>query len=286
MKAILAGRETEVSWDHFLTVAAIIIAYALVFGLVVGGAAFLSDGKVLGPSYTYYSRLATDITGVFAQPLFAWLFLRQWKGKKDDKLCLSLAASAFLLESALSIATSIAYIWLLPDLLNPAFIVSDILLMLSGIAVAAFGSIILYWWMLFFLKREDGRAKTSAIYGFSIALAFYVLSYLALFAMEYYQGRAFTPAVGLSDLIGFAGKIVFGSIIIYYAGGRKIVWNDAYLFAGLYLAGAILGLVYSLFIAASEPGGAMVNVDAITLVERVVWLGLLYVAATNWKDSL
>ena len=287
MKAQILGREIEVRWEQFLTVTAIIAAVVLVFSLLVGGLAYFSDGKFLGPSFTYYSGWMTKINSIIIGPLYAWLILRfSPKGKRDKSFCLSMAGGVFLFESAFRVLSMALIMWVVRDSLDAAFIVSDLLGILAGITGAALGSIIIYWWMLFLLKNDKARARTSAVYGVLLALGFYALSYLAVFVMEYSRGTAYVPSFGLNDVVGFSSRAVFGFITLYFAGGRKIVWNDAYLFGGLYLAGAVLGLASSFILDAAVPGGSMVSGDAIMLADRAVWLALLYIAAINWKDSL
>ncbi len=283
MRAVIGGREIEVGWSHILTAAAILIAFVIVVGLITLGVEYAGTGLIYGPLFTYYSSAVQQVTGVFISPLFAWLFLRfAPKGKRDGSLCLSMAGAIFILESALRIVGDVLVLAILRDLLSPQYVAAMIFGVLSGVAGAAFGSAVIYLWMLYFLKNDRKRLFPSASYAVVAALAFYALSYMAVFVIEYSSGRVYVPVVSFGDATGFAGKIAAAFIVLYHIGGKRIVWDDAYTYSGLYLAGAVLGLLSALVMhPASGPVGA-----AATLAERAVWLALLYVAATNWKDTI
>ncbi len=283
MRAVIAGRDVYVGWSHILTTAAILITYAFVVGLITVGAEYAWSGEVYGPLFTQFSSAVLQVSGVIIAPLMAWLFLRfAPKGERERGLCLSMAGAVFILESALRIVGDIVLLAILRDALSPQYVAVAIFGILSGVANAAFGSAMIYLWMLYFLKNDRKRLFPSAAYAIAAALAFYVLSYMAVFAMEYSAGTTYVPIVSFGDVIGFAGKLAAGFIVLYHIGGKKIVWDDAYAYSGLYLAGAFLGLLSAVVMPpASGPVGA-----AAALADRVLWLALLFVTATNWKDTL
>ncbi len=281
MRAVIGKRKIEVGWNHILTAAAILIAFAIVFGLMTLGIAYAGSGEIYGPLFTYYSSTVLQVSGVFIAPLMAWLFLRfAPKGKRDGGFCLSMAGAVFILESGLRIVGDVLLLAILR--VSPQYVAAMIFGILGGVAGAAFGSAVIYLWMLYFLKNDRKRLLPSAAYAVAAALAFYALTYMAVFVMEYSSGRVYVPLISFGDAIGFAGKIAAGLIVLYHVGGKKVVWDDAYIYSGLYLAVAVLGLLSALVMPpASGPVGA-----AATLAERAVWLAILYVAAINWKDTI
>jgi len=276
MKFNVLGREVEVGWKHFLLyICAVLLVGIITFAVSAIYAYFsgaLQEGiSLMDAIYSANASLSYFIT-IFGQPIIAVVLLAiagSLGMKKDKFLCRSLAAVDFIILGIFFFILAIIMFYSTGNLG-----VSPVIGQIGRFFSYTFGAFVLYLWLLLFIKPDFQEAKKAAVTALAYAVSFFLIIE-AYFFLASYQTDTLPPSFGLIENIrSLVSYFLFGFIVLYHARGKKFD-NEAYLFAGLYLADTFLFVIS--YLLAGE--GAFAVQFLTTTILNAIGLGILFYLA-------
>jgi len=285
MKFSVLGREVEIRWDHLFVFLVVEISLGIVFALIGFIYSFLKGGYgtiEYNDAFASFLSAQAMILGVIATPLTAFLLLwvseKIMKMNRDVALCRSLAGIFFILVGIVLLTVIGIPISILAGVIDaydaPSAAAWVIASFVNSPLNAASGAILLYLWLLIFLKPEMDKLKNAA--GLAVVLSFVVLivQNLVSFMMMFASGFPFTPEIGIDTIIVLAETFMFGLPLFYHI-YKEELGKEAYLFAGLYL----FPLIFSTVVNSAIGKTYNLETGAISLVNRAIPLAAIYLLA-------
>lgn len=239
MKMALGGTEFEVNGSFLFTALIMLAAIAIPVSVILFGVV-PNAGAAGDKSFDAYYSAVTGILGVIAGPLVAGalvLGMGLFKIDKGPSTSASLAASAFVIYAAV-----IAGFFLLSVSASPAGAGKAALGAISTILQAAAGTIVIFLWMLIFIKPDTKRLGQIVPYALAFAVVVFLAGRLLLLALS--GGGQYQLSFDLASLAVIAAWFLNGTAILYSTRGKGLDMDAAYTYAALVLAdGLIYGLV-------------------------------------------
>ncbi len=268
MKMALGGISFEINGSFLFTALIMMAAIAIPVGVILFGVV-PNAGSAGDKSFDAYYSAITGLLGVIAGPLVAGalvLGMGLFKIEKGASTSASLSASAFVIYAVI-----IAGFFALSASADPAGAGKAALGAISTIVQAAAGSIIIFLWMLVFIKPDTKRAGETLPYALAFAVVVFLAGRLFLLALSYAGGAQFQLSLDLPALAVIATWFLNGMAILYSTRGKDLNMDAAYTYAAFVLAdGLIYGLVDKNMVFLGNLSRFAV------LVEAVVALAVLY----------
>jgi len=293
MKFKVLGREADVRWNHFFVVLAVYIGLGIletILGFIYAfSASILLNGQGFSEAFSDYLGIQTIAVMIISYPLTTFLFLivseRFFKLKRDNALCRSLACANFFIGIILAPLTifTLYYYGYVSSLAN------GLSRFFGGIFSVIVGAVILYLWLLVFLKTDKPKIKKSLELGLALSIIYFLIIESAKFLVSYQSGGSYSLSIILNNPISFISEMatvfLFGFVMLYHIQAKKIGKED-YLFAGIYLAPPIISILLSYIVVLAMggiPGSINFSLDSSNeagfLARRIVELILLAVLA-------
>lgn len=265
MQIKLAGSSIDIKGQHLIA--------TFVLFLVIGVPATMlllsspTSGSTAATSAFYSIILA--ILSIIAHPLLAILLLfvaGVFKFKKDESTCRSMATSGFIIYGA-----ALIVLLILSFVITPMEISANISGAIVGLLQTGVDAIMIYLWMLIFLKNDGKKIVSTIPYALIFSILVFVAGRLFLYGLAYHNGVPYVFNFDIASFSIIAVWFVDGTAILYRIKGQKLNMEAAYIYSALLIAGAI---VYG----AVDPTGAFLgNLSRFELlIEDIVALILLY----------
>jgi len=294
MKFDVLGREVDVQWNHIFVILAVYISLAIFFtilGFVYAiSASSLFNSQGFSDAFIDFLGVQVPVVSIISYPLIAYLLLfisdQLFRLKKDVALCRSLAGAECIIGM---------FLWLLliPISYYTGYYSSDIAYTLSSLfgslISSVIGTVILYLWLLIFLKPDMLKIKKSLELALIFSASFFLVIEFIKVLVSYQSGNVYDFSLLFNNPFSFLSEIatlfMFGFVMLYHIQEKKIDIEE-YLFAGFYLAPPLVAILLGyLFIFAMDgiPGSYIISLDSSNeiglLVRRIVELALLAVLA-------
>jgi hypothetical protein len=261
MRFTVVGRGIDVQLKHFLIILGAIIPITIITATLFTTYTYLSP-----QDYQTVTTGASAMLLSIRDPLFAFLFLlvagRFFKTKKNVALCRALVAAFFIFYVVLHILTT-ALVIIIPVL--PFLPLANI----AAILGSAWSTIVIYLWLLIFLKPDAGRLKKTAQYAAIFMIANFLIGHFYGF-FSTYPTSAYVLELGIEMLPWLVSDFFFGIALLYFAEDIKKLGKEAYLFSGLYMGTVLFSIL----------GNSYYNMDyaqaAWPLVSNAITLILIY----------
>jgi len=277
MKFDVAGREVDFRLAHVLYVLSIVVLLILALALITIPATFALTGSFSSEDFL---RTNVDVLGVFSlitAPVLAFLLLRFSgiaKMKNDTALCRSLAAGDATINIGLALLAVIAAFAV--GLYTKETLLFSALALAGNLLSVLAGAIIIYLWLLFFLKPDAIKAKGTAIKAGIFAVVYFIIQGIAIVLMSHASDNLAAVQLDYENIRFILSSFVFAFPLLY--GMKERDDREAYLlFAGLFIGAATMYGIYSLM----TYGGWF---WAVGIVESAVELAIIY--ALSKKDIL
>lgn len=246
MKFDVLGRDVDFRLKHLLLNLGALLAILIPLFLVGFVAAVIAAGGVdMLLAQQYQIWLVTALSAV-SLPLVALVLLAlSWllQMKKDVNMCRSLASGYFALYAFVALVSAVTFFSLgfSPGIQQTLFG------FLASLASFAAGAILLYLWLLIFLKPDKERITYIAPYALVFTIVIVVAGSMTDAAMS---GAPLLSTLEhperflhLDILVDAVQQYLFALSILYFMLGKKIEVKAAYLFAGLYVAPNLLAII-------------------------------------------
>jgi hypothetical protein len=252
MRFELLQREIDIRWTHIGVYLVLMLALILLFAAlsgIIAGSLSVATGSDFS---TVYFLTVVNLAGIYTianSPISAFLLLLFasviFKLKKDVSLCRSLVAAYFLVNFVIFLVIYIAastYIETaqISQFFDPFALVASIL---SSLAV----TIILYLWLLIFLKPEKKRIRKTALYAVLFAIVFFLLREAYIFFSYYNMGGIYAPPLDSGVVLWLVHKFLLGFALLYFSKDIKKLGKEAYLYAALVLGEGLFSTLGNFF---------------------------------------
>lgn len=270
MKFDVLGREVDVQWDHLYIAAGSLLFWAFLVGIATVLFLVLSDSTIIE---TMNISLAISwFFGIFIIPLLSFTMLYVaglFNKKKDVRLCRSLAGAEFIITVILFIiAALLSFIYFIIDLSDFVLIASFIISQIGILLSFAFGSIILYLWLLFFLNPNLEKIKKIGTLALIFAIVVILGSEILSFLMAYQSNNIYAITFSSGTFATLVKDFLFGFIVLYHIRGKKFD-RSVYPILVLYFAPGIMSLV-SVFLY--QYTGPIVIIIPSSIIQEIIYL--------------
>ncbi len=241
MEFRIGGVQFEVSGAYLLAALAMLVAISIPIGVILFGIV-PNAGSVGDKSFDAYYSAITGIFSVIAEPVIAAAFILGigvFKLKKDERSCASMAASGFVAYAALT-----AVIFALAVQSAPSTFSKDALGLISVLVQTAASSVVIYLWMLVFLRKEKDRLASVIPFALAVAVIVFLSGRGFLYALSYAKGTPFMLGLDLAAASIVVKWLLTAAAVLYTTRGRKLDMDAAYTYSAFVLADAVIyGLV-------------------------------------------
>jgi hypothetical protein len=272
MEFKVLGRDVTLRLTHvLLNLGALLVIAILAFliGFLAAVVAARGFDMLLIQEYQLGFMMAISVASLPLLALVLFALSGVLKMKKDVTMCRSLASGFFVMSIAYNVFAFITGFFL-------GLTALSILGLLSLLASSVVGSILIYLWLLIFLKLDKERLKFIAPYALFFAIAMLAVGFLANASLTGTDLQNVGESFSLnSDLIsGGVYHFLLAIPLLYFTLGRKIDHKAAYLFAAFFLGNGLLALL-----AVYDPLYLEWLVNLYILAKRAIALVLLYLLA-------
>ncbi len=270
----VVGREVDVELKHFLIVFGTIVVLTIVAAAVAIPYAYLSS-SAFGMAMVEVTAMSFAVVTPLSAFLMLFLVGIVLKKKKDAALCRSLAAASFMLYALLYIVFMGLAIALGHISFNPLYDAANLF-------SAGSAAILLYLWLLIFLKPDGKKVGKTMRYAAIYAIAFFIIQKLYLFFSYYNTATVYTLTPTSALIIWMVHNFLFGLALLYFAKEIKKLNGAAYLFAGLFLGSSLLYTINKFIVS---PGLTEFLVGISDLVMSAVALVLVYLLSCKLEEK-
>ena len=275
MKFGVLGREVELRPIHVLYVIAVEMAYILVFMAALVAATLALTGGVSPESIADTNVSLIGAITIVAQPLTAFLLLglSGFAGlRKDVGLCRSLAVSRAAISLGFWFLGVLASLGIGIATQTPMFSAAA---SIGGFLAVLYSAIVMYLWLLIFLKPEKANVKDAAARAVAFAVIYFIVQGAAVVLMSHASDSLAAVQLDTNALAMLVGSAMLAFPLIYHLGGKEDR-RAMYAFAALYIGATAVSNIPALL-----SGDAF---GAVAIAERAVELLLIYAIAR--KDIL
>jgi|GEM_PF-3210493 len=285
MEFELIGRKISVGAKHIWLVLAVMLFWTILVAVPTALYAFafpLDEQASFDANLLLASISVSFLLGLISQPLLSYLFLKAapyFRLKADVGFCRSIAMANFIVSSILILLGFLGLILL-------AYLMGDIIIgSIAGILEAAVGAVLVYLWMLFFLKSDKEKTKKAAEYAVIFATAMILIRSLTTFFVNYNINVLYTVGFELELLWQFIAYFLFGFILLYHIPKKHGI--ESYFFAGLYIALFLFSVLVSIFLFVVE-GDSIVGPVATSdsMLDALLSLGALFILGRTMHGNM